>query len=394
MIPWWRADAKALDAVAGEAARARQNRLTKPPGSLGRLEEVAILLAAMQGREKPGLSNPWISVFAGDHGVVTEGVAAYPQAVTGQMLSNFVAGGAAIAVLAREIGARLEVVDAGTLVAEPLPGVVWDKPARGTGNLAREAAMTPGQLDHALAAGRRAAERALTSGADLFIGGEMGIGNSTVAAALGCALLGLAGAELAGPGTGLDPAGVGHKVVVIDQALDLHGLRSDAATSPFEKGGRGGIQVDTGRETPGKIPPGPPLQKGGMTIAMEQGAEFARRALQRVGGFELAGLAGAYIACAQAGLPALVDGFIATAAALAACRLNPSARDWLLFAHRSAEPGHVRLLDALAARPLLDMDMRLGEGSGAAAAFPLLRLACTLHDGMATFAEAGVSDGG
>jgi len=393
MTPWWRADAKPLDAVAGEAARDRQNRLTKPPGSLGRLEEVAALLAAMQGREKPGLSNPWITVFAGDHGVVAEGVAAYPQAVTGQMLSNFVAGGAAVAVLAREIGAWLEVVDAGTLVAEPPPGVIADKPARGTGNFAREAAMTPGQLDHALAAGRRAAERALTSGADLFIGGEMGIGNSTAAAALGCALLGLAGAELAGPGTGLDPSGVGRKAVVIDRALALHGWRSGATIPPFEKGGLGGIQADTGRETPEKIPPGPPLQKGGTADAMEQDAEFARRALQLVGGFELAGLAGAYIACAQAGLPVLVDGFIATAAALAACRLNPSVRGWLLFAHRSSEPGHARLLAALEARPLLDMDLRLGEGSGAAVAFPLLRLACALHGGMATFAEAGVGDG-
>ncbi len=353
MTPWWRADAKALDAAAGEAARDRQDQLTKPPGSLGRLEAMATLLAAMQAREKPDLRHPWITVFAGDHGVVAEGVAAYPQAVTGQMLSNFVAGGAAVAVLAREIGARLEVVDAGTLVAEPPPGVIADKPARGTGNFAREAAMTPGQLDHALAAGRRAAVRALSSGADLFIGGEMGIGNSTVAAALGCALLGLAGAELAGPGTGLDPTGVGRKAAVIDRALALHGLR-------------------TGQDA---------------------GAAFAHRALQCVGGFELAGLAGAYIACAQAGLPALVDGFIATAAALAACRLNPSVRDWLLFAHRSAEPGHARLLAALAARPLLDMDLRLGEGSGAAVAFPLLRLACALHGGMATFAEAGVGKG-
>ena len=353
MTPWWRADAKALDTVAGEAARARQDRLTKPPGSLGRLEEVAAVLAAMQGREKPGLRNPWITVFAGDHGVVAEGVAAYPQAVTGQMLSNFVAGGAAVAVLAREIGARLEVVDAGTLVAEPPPGVIADKPARGTGNFAREAAMAPGQLDHALEAGRRAAERALTSGADLFIGGEMGIGNSTVAAALGCALLSLAGVELAGPGTGLDPSGVSRKAEVIDRALVLHGLRTGPAT----------------------------------------GDVFAHRALQLVGGFELAGLAGAYIACAQAGLPVLVDGFIATAAALAACRLNPSVRGWLLFAHRSAEPGHARLLAALDARPLLNMDLRLGEGSGAAAAFPLLRLACALHGGMSTFAEAGVSDG-
>lgn len=354
MNPWWQAGAQALDAVARDAALARQARLTKPPGSLGRLEEIATALAAMQRRERPRLEAPWITVFAGDHGLVAAGVAAYPQAVTGQMLRNFVAGGAAVSVLARQIGARLEVVDAGTLVAEPLAGVVWDKVARGTANCAETAALSPDQLDHALAAGRRAAERALTSGADLFIGGEMGIGNSTAAAALGCALLGLPGAALAGPGTGLDRTGVGRKAAFVDRVLARHGLATPA---------------------PGPDP------------------AFACRALQHVGGFELAGLAGAYIACAQAGLPALVDGFIATAAALAACRLNPGTRDWLLFAHRSAEPGHARLLDALAARPLLDMDLRLGEGSGAAAAFPLLRLACALHDGMATFAEAGVSDG-
>ena len=377
-LAWWRAAARPLDAAARHAAQARQSRLTKPPGSLGRLEDIAAVLAAMQGQERPRLGAPWITVFAGDHGVVAEGVAAYPQAVTGQMLRNFVAGGAAVSVLAREIGARLEVVDAGTLVPEPMPGVVWDKPARGTGNCAAQAAMTPDQLDHALAAGRRAAERALTSGADLFIGGEMGIGNSTVAAALGCALLGLGGKDLAGPGTGLDPTGVGRKAEVIDRALALHGL------------GEGRKPFSPSEDL--QIPPGPPFAKGGIMGEGEQAGQ-AILALQRVGGFELAGLAGAYIACAQAGLPALVDGFIATAAALAACRLNPAVRDWLLFAHRSAEPGHARLLEALAARPLLDMDLRLGEGSGAAAAYPLLRLACALHCGMATFSEAGVSDG-
>jgi len=355
MDDWWCTAVESLDSAAREAALARQGQLTKPPGSLGRLEEIAVTLAAMQGAERPALAQPWITVFAGDHGVVEEGVAAYPQAVTQQMLLNFVAGGAAIAVAARETGASLEVVDAGTQASGPIAGVVWDKPAQGTANLAQEPAMTPEQLEYALSAGRRAAERALTSGADIFIGGEMGIGNTTAAAALGCALLGISGRELAGPGTGLDSAGVSRKTAVIDRALELHGF-----APPFSR--------------------------------KDAQSDVALAVLCALGGFEIAALAGAYIACAQAGLPVLVDGFITTASALAACRLNPGVRDWLLFAHRSAEPGHVRLLGALDARPLLELEMRLGEGSGAAVALPLLRLACALHNGMATFAEASVSE--
>ncbi len=354
---WWHNPVKALDASAHQAASQRQATLTKPPGSLGRLEEIAITLAAMQGCAKPRIEQPTITVFAGDHGVVVEGVAAFPQGVTQQMLANFVAGGAAISVLAKAQGARLEVVDVGTLAPTDIVGVVSGKAGSGTANLAREAAMTDDQLTQCLDQGRLAVHRALAAGADIFIGGEMGIGNTTPAAALSCALLGLPGAALAGPGTGLDAAGVSHKATVIDRALALHGfLPSPAATFPSAWEG---------------------------SIA----------ALRCVGGFEIAALAGAYIACAQAGLPVLVDGFITTAAVLAACRMNPGVRDWLLFAHASAEPGHARLLAALEARPLLQLDMRLGEGSGAATALPLLRLACALHAGMATFAEAGVHAG-
>lgn len=344
---WWKAPVAELDNQAGEAARQRQDQLTKPPGSLGRLEGVAIALAAMQGREKPNLEQIGVCIFAGDHGVVEEGVAAFPQAVTQQMLANFVAGGAAIAVLSKALEARLEVVDVGTLAPQPLPGVIWAKAGTATANFCQGPAMTAAQLDVALEQGRQAVQRAQAAGAQLFIGGDMGIGNTTAAAALGCALLGLTGADLAGPGTGLNAEGVARKAAVIDRAQVLHGL--------------GAADGD------------------------------AARALQCVGGFEIAALAGAYIAAAQAGLPALVDGFITTAAALAACRMNPAARDWLLFSHGSAEPGHVRLLAALQARPLLGLDLRLGEGSGAALAVPLLRLACELHAGMATFAEAGVS---
>jgi nicotinate-nucleotide--dimethylbenzimidazole phosphoribosyltransferase len=359
MTPWWLQPVKPLDATARAQARERQGQLTKPPGSLGRLEQVAVDLAAMQGRAQPRIERPWIAIFAGDHGVVAEGVSAFPQAVTQQMLGNFVNGGAAISVLARAAGARLEVIDAGTLAPAPLPGVVWAKAGDGSANLAREAAMSQAQLQHCLDLGRASVERALADASDLYIGGEMGIGNTTAAAALACALLGLPGRDLAGPGTGLDAGGVSHKASVIDRALALH-----CSAPPFGKGGRGGIS-----------------------------GEAANQALRCLGGFEIAALAGAYSACAQAGLPVLVDGFITSAAALVACRMNPGVRDWLLFAHASAEPGHARLLAELQAQPLLHLEMRLGEGSGAATALPLLRLACELHDSMATFTEAGVSDG-
>ncbi|OYY62491.1 MAG: nicotinate-nucleotide--dimethylbenzimidazole phosphoribosyltransferase [Hydrogenophilales bacterium 28-61-11] len=339
---------KPLDETARAAAQARQAQLTKPAGSLGRLEEIAIQLAAMQGTLLPRIQQPWISIFAADHGVADEGVSAFPQAVTQQMLANFVGGGAAISVLARETGATLEVIDVGTLAPAPVAGVIHAQAARGTANFCQQPAMSAAQAHAALDAGAAACARARASGADVFIGGEMGIANTTTAAALACALLGLPGEALAGAGTGVDAAGVARKAAVIDRALALHGL----ASSPD------------------------PLH-----------------ALCAVGGFEIAALVGAYLAAAQAGVPVLVDGFICSAAALLAVRLNPGARDWMLFAHASAESGHATLLHALDAQPLLALDMRLGEASGAAAAIPLLRLACALHAGMATFDEAGVAHG-
>jgi len=336
------------DTAAGERAAARQACLTKPPGSLGRLEALAIQLAALQGTDRPAVERVQVCVFAGDHGVAAQGVSAFPQAVTAQMLANFVAGGAAVSVLARAQGVSLEVVNLGTAADPgPLPGVVDAHIAPMTADFTREPAMTPAQLAAALDAGRAAVQRATQAGAQLFIGGEMGIANTTAAAALACALLGEEPTALSGPGTGLDAAGVANKAAVIGRALALHGPQID---SPLD-------------------------------------------ALRRLGGFEIAALAGAAIACAQAGRPLLVDGFIVTAAVLTACRLQPGVRDWLLFAHRSAEPGHGRLLDALDAAPLLALDLRLGEGSGALAALPLLRLACAVHADMATFAEAGVAGG-
>ncbi|MFY1051314.1 nicotinate-nucleotide--dimethylbenzimidazole phosphoribosyltransferase [Ectopseudomonas khazarica] len=346
-LHWWQGPCQPSDRVARSKAEARQQQLTKPTGSLGRLEHIAIHLAALQGRERPGLEKLWIAIFAGDHGVVAEGVSAYPQAVTGQMLANFVGGGAAISVLARELDAALEVIDLGT--AEPLtqlPGVRHLHVGAGTQNFAREPAMTLAQALICLEAGRDSIERARSAGCDLFVGGEMGIGNTTAAAALACWLLDCPASELAGPGTGLDPAGVAHKARVIDAALALHRQRLDG-----------------------------PLE-----------------ALLHLGGFEIAALVGAYVAAAQQGVVVLVDGFICSVAALLAVRLNPGCRDWLLFAHHGAEPGHVRVLQALGAEPLLELGLRLGEGSGAALAVPLLRMACALHGQMATFAEAAVAE--
>ena len=345
---WLDTPAAALNNAVLAAAQARQMQLTKPPGSLGYLEEIAIRLAAMQGTQQPALERVSIVVFAADHGIAAEGVSAFPQEVTGQMILNFARGGAAISVLARNLGASLEVVDVGSLAeTQAMPGVVVQKAGNGSANFRRQPAMTETQLAAALQAGRDAVARAREGGAQLFIGGEMGIANTSSATAVACALLGRSAAEIVGPGTGLDAAGVAHKAQVIEEALALHRA---AMTSPLE-------------------------------------------VLRHVGGFEIAALAGAYIACAQAGLPVLVDGFIASAAALVAIKIRPDAADWLFFGHASAEPGYIHLMQALRARPLVDLGLRLGEGSGAAVALPLLRLAAALHGQMATFGDAGVAKG-
>ncbi|WP_278379549.1 nicotinate-nucleotide--dimethylbenzimidazole phosphoribosyltransferase [Stutzerimonas kunmingensis] len=345
MHEWWNEPCHMLDESVRAQALARQDQLTKPRGALGQLEALAVSLAAMQGCERPQVERLHVSVFAGDHGVVEEGVSAYPQSVTGQMLRNFVGGGAALSVLSKRLGAPLEVIDLGTVEPLQLAGVSHLRLGPGTANLAREAAMSDEQMRLALAAGRDSAQRAAEDSAELFIGGEMGIGNTTSASALAAVLLPRSPLTLVGPGTGLDLAGVRHKVQVIQDAVRLH---AEHCVAPLE-------------------------------------------ALRRLGGFEIAALAGAYLRCAQLGIAVLVDGFICSAAALCAVRLNPACRPWLIFAHRSAEPGHLAVLEALGAVPLLDLGLRLGEGSGAALAVPLLQQACALHNDMATFAEAEIS---
>jgi len=329
-----------------EAASRRQAELTKPAGALGRLEALAIELAGLTHTERPRAMRAPIIVFAGDHGIAAQAVSAYPQQVTIAMMANFASGRAAISVLARELDVPLDVVDAGTLADAPMPGVICDKPRRGTRDFSVERALEPSELAFAIDCGRRAVTRAAMREPDLLIFGEMGIGNTTSAAAIATALLNTTAETMAGAGTGLDAAGRERKARLIDAAIARHAI---AGASPE-------------------------------TI------------LCAVGGLEIAAIAGAIVAAAQGRVPVLVDGFIVSVAALVATRLNPSCRPYLVFAHRSAEQGHRWVLEALAARPLLDLDLRLGEGSGAALALPILRLACALHENMATFAEAAVPD--
>jgi nicotinate-nucleotide--dimethylbenzimidazole phosphoribosyltransferase len=347
MLPEWvTLDCPGISLRHRDAALARQGELTKPAGALGRLEALAVALAALQHTERPSAERAPIVIFAGDHGIAAQAVSAYPQEVTIAMLANFAAGGAAISVLARELGSTLEVVDAGTLAEAPLPGIVTDKPRRGTRDFSKEPALDAADIGFALACGQRAVARALALEPDLLIFGEMGIGNTTTSATIAAALLGTGPDLMAGSGTGLDSAGRERKAQIIAAALSHHGLEASGAS-------------------PAQI-------------------------LCAVGGLEIAAIVGAIIAAAQARIPVLVDGFIVSVAALVAVRLNPSCRPYLVFSHVSAEQGHRLVLDALDARPLLDLDLRLGEGSGAALALPILRLACALHNRMATFAEAAV----
>jgi nicotinate-nucleotide--dimethylbenzimidazole phosphoribosyltransferase len=344
MSQWYEQPVRELSLPHRQRAYERQQQLTKPPGSLGVLETCAIQLAALQYRDTPALNNIAIAIFAADHGVADEGVSAFPQVVTGEMVKNFSAGGAAITVLARELNAHFQVINVGTKNSLPmLPHVVDRRIAGGTDNFCKGPAMNAEQCLLALQIGADVIDG--LGSIDLFIGGEMGIANTTTAAALACAALKLLPEDMVGRGTGVDDKGMALKARVVSAALRLH---EQKLVSPLS-------------------------------------------ALQHLGGFEIAALAGAYIRCAQIGIPVLVDGFICTAAALMAVQLNESIRPWLMFSHCSAERGHRLLIEHLDARPLLNLDMRLGEGSGAAVAVPLLRAACALHNQMASFASAGVS---
>lgn len=336
---WWQEPCQSLDHVALRKATERQRRQLKPARALGRLEPFMAQLAAQQGRETPQLSRLGCFLFIADHGVAEVGVSAAPRAVTGMMLGSMAGGVSSLSILARRLGATLDIIDLGTArpVAD-LPGVRHVRLGAGTDNFLTHDAMTPAQCMVALETGREAAGRALAANLDLFIGGTLGVGSSTSASALACALLSCPAELMVGPGSGLDAVGVTRKRTLIEAALERHASVLDN-----------------------------PL---GM--------------LQSLGGFEIAALAGAYLGCAQQGVPVLVDGFVSTVAALLATRFNSRCRPWLLFSHCTAEPGHYWLLDALKAEPLLQLDLLLGDGSGAALAVPMLQAACALHAELAT----------
>ena len=345
-MSWWLEACKQPSMDAKQQAEAHQLQLTKPTGSLSELENTAVQLAALQNTAKPQVDLPWITIFAGDHGVMEENISAYPQAVTRQMLQNFTTGGACISVIAKEYQAKLQVIDCGSVgETYEYAGVERYCIAQGTANFAKTVAMTEAQCIEALNLGRKSVEDAVAAGASIYVAGEMGIGNTCSASAVACFLLNEPAEKLTGVGTGIRAEQLAHKKQVIDQALALH---------------------------------------------KDYVGNDAFKALCTVGGLEIAAMTGAYIRCAQLGLPMVVDGFITTVSALLAVRLNPAVRDWMLFGHQSAEYGHVRLLLELNANPLLKLNLRLGEGSGAGAALGVIRLACSLHNNMATFAQAAV----
>lgn len=341
-------DIPALDAAAEAGARRRQDSLTKPRGSLGALEDIACRLAAVQGDPRPVIGKKRIVVAAADHGVVAEGVSPYPQEVTAQMVANFLRGGAAINVLARQAGAEVVVVNAGVKFDIPGggSGVVQVGSARGTQNMARKPAMTRAQAETLIEEGARMAHQLATDGADIIATGDMGIGNTTAAAAITSVFTGRPPTEVTGRGTGLDDAGLKRKIAVIERAIALH--RPD----PHDPVG----------------------------------------VLAAVGGCEIAFLAGLMLGAAERRVAMALDGFISTAAALAAHGTEPRVTDYVFACHLSAEPGHRIALDHLKLKPLLDLNMRLGEGTGAALGLQVIEAAVRLHNEMATFEEAAVSD--
>ncbi len=345
---WLKQPVKAVDKTHEQKALARQQQLTKPPGSLGQLENLAVKIASLQASEIPDLTHVHITVYAADHGVMAEGVSAFPQSVTAAMIRNFANGGAAISVLAQELMAKLDVINVGTVEAlEEILGVLDKRIDAGTANFCQSSAMTEQQCQQALLIGRDNVFSDIEN-TQIYIAGEMGIGNTTAATALASVLLACDPADLVGPGTGLDQQGVQHKLNVIRRALEQHTAQ---------------------------------LDKDALIV------------LQTLGGFEIAAMVGAYLTCAKQGIPVLIDGFISTVAALIAEKIQAGCKDWFIYSHQSAEPGHQVVLGALNAEPLLKLGMRLGEGSGAAVAVPLLRQACLLHNGMATFEQANISKG-
>ncbi len=341
-----------LDNEAAWAADARLNLLTKPPGSLGHLEEIVRRYASIRRDGSARFTHGALAVFVADHGVAAEGVSAFPQAVTTEMLRNLAGGGAAISVLARRFGYALKVVDVGVITdtsSAPLDNVTYRRIGAGTRNFVSGPSMSPAEAMRGLEVGIEIAFELAGSGASLIGIGEMGIANSTSAAALLSALTEIAPEEIVGRGTGLDDAGIRRKIEVVSRALELH-------RESFESSEGSGVAM-----------------------------------LAPLGGFEIAAMTGVCIAGASLDIPVVVDGFIATAAAGVAERIYPGLFDHLFFSHRSAEGGHALVLDKYKVRPILDLDLRLGEGTGAALAMNVIETALDLFHNMATFAGAGVS---
>ena len=339
-----------------ETARATQDLLdakTKPPGSLGRLEALACRVAAIRGEVPSGPLEPAIVVAAADHGVWEEGVSPYPREVTGQMLANFASGGAAVAVVARQVGARLVVVDAGSATAAPSSGIRHEvvDGLRTTANIARGPAMPYGVAVGSIERGIALADELVADGVGVIAIGDMGIANTTAASALCVALLPATPRSVCGPGTGLDAAGVARKADVVRRALEAN--RSVVREGPPD-----------------------PIE-----------------ALAALGGFEIAFLVGVILGAAARRVPVLLDGFVTGAAALVAVSASPPVADAMIAATRSPEPGHALVLSRLGQEPLLNLDLRLGEASGAALAIPLVRAALAIVTEMATFEAAGVSRG-
>lgn len=325
----------------------RWNSLTKPPGSLGRLESLVVEYALMQGTDQPRIDRKALALFCADHGVTEEGISAFPREVTAQMVKNFLTGGAAISVLCRRLGVESIVVDAG--VDGPVePGALDRKCGHGTANFAKQPALTETQAAQALRNGIALAVD-LSQRADIAAVGEMGIGNTTSASALLCAFTGCPPNEAAGAGTGLDSAKIAHKADIVAGALRLHGAAVES--------------------------------KDPMAI------------LCAFGGFEIATMAGFLLGAASRRLPVMIDGFICCAAVLVARSFDPGVMNYLIFSHRSAERAHDKMLAALRGKPLFDLEMRLGEGTGAVVAISLLESAVALYSQMATFDQVGVSRG-
>jgi nicotinate-nucleotide--dimethylbenzimidazole phosphoribosyltransferase len=337
-----------VDEDARAAALAELDRKTKPRGSLGRLEALAARIAAIRGSTRPEELRAAIVVAAADHGVAAEGVSAYPQEVTHQMLANFASGGAAISVLARAAGAELVVVDAGVVEPYPNPAIRDLRLGPGTANAARGPAMTKDVAAEAIERGRALARELTGNGATAIALGDMGIGNTTSSSAICCALLDREPAEMCGAGTGLDADGISRKAAVVARTLEVNALE-----------------------------PGDPLG-----------------VLAGVGGFEIGLLAGVALGAAEERAVVVLDGFVTGAAALVAARLEPELVSYLVASHRSPEPGHAPVLEALGLDPLLDLGLRLGEGSGAALVLPLVAAARAILVEMATFEGAGVTDTG